>query len=72
MGDTITTLNALMGEKFSKNVIRSFANEPILMMMLDKLGAEEVNARGGRLPVETLRQGSFQGGSENQSPILRR
>ncbi len=67
MGDTVTTLNALMGEKFSKNVIRSFHNEPILMMMFDKLTPEEINQRGGRLPVETLRQGSFQGGSENQS-----
>lgn len=67
MGDTVTTLNALMGEKFSKNVIRSFANEPILMMMFDKLTPEEINQRGGRLPVETRRQGSFQGGSENQS-----
>jgi hypothetical protein len=67
MGDTVTTLNALMGEKFSKNVIRSFATEPILMMMMDKITPEEVNARGGRIPVETRRQASFQGGSENQS-----
>jgi len=67
MGDTVTTLNALMGEKFSKNVIRSFHQDRILMMMFNKLGAEEINQRGGRLPIETRRQGSFQGGSENQS-----
>jgi hypothetical protein len=67
MGDTVTTLNALMGEKFSKNVSRSFANEPILMNMLDGLSADEINQRGGRYPVQTRRQGSFQGGSENQS-----
>lgn len=67
MGDTVTTLNALMGEKFSKNVIRSFANEPILMMMFDKITPEDLNQRAGRLPLESRRQGSFQGGSENQS-----
>lgn len=67
MGATVTTLNALMGEKFSKQVIRSFDNEPILLNMLAALTPEEVNQRGGRMPVETRRQGSFQGGSENQS-----
>lgn len=67
MGDTVTTLNALMGEKFSKNVIRSFHSETILMMMFNKLTPEEINQRGGRLPVQTRRQGSFQGGSENQT-----
>lgn len=56
-----------MGEKFTKQVARSFKNEPILLMMLDGLSPEEVNQRGGRLPVETRRQASFQGGSENQS-----
>lgn len=56
-----------MGEQFSKNVIRSFANDKILMMMFDKVDREQINQRAGRLPVETLRQGSFQGGSENQS-----
>jgi hypothetical protein len=67
MGATVTTLNALMGEKFSKQVIRSFDNEPILLNMLEAVTPEEMNQRGGRLPVETRRQGSFQGGSENQS-----
>lgn len=56
-----------MAEKFSKNVVRSFHNDKILMMMFKKVGAEEINQRGGRLPVETRRQASFQGGSENQS-----
>lgn len=56
-----------MAEKFSPNVVRSFHNDKILMMMFKKVGAEEINQRGGRLPVETRRQGSFQGGSENQS-----
>lgn len=67
MGDTVTTLNSLMGETFSKKVIRSFATEPVLMNMFEKLSSEQINERGGRLPVETLRQASFQGGSENQS-----
>lgn len=67
MGDTVSTLNSLMGEKFSPIVNRSFHNEAILMMMFDKLTPEEINNRGGKYPVETLRQGSFQGGSENQS-----
>jgi hypothetical protein len=56
-----------MGEKFSKNVERSFHSDRILLMMFDKITPDEINQRGGRLPVETLRQGSFQGGSENQS-----
>lgn len=56
-----------MGEKFSKNVVRSFHNEPILLNMFDKITPEEINQRAARLPVETRRQGSFQGGSENQS-----
>jgi hypothetical protein len=67
MGDTVTTLNSLMGEKFSKDVTQSFKNEPILMMMFQKVTPEEINQRSGRFPVETRRQGSFQGGSENQS-----
>lgn len=67
MSETVTTLNALMGEKFSKNVVRSFHSDRILMMMFNKLSAEEINQRSGRLPVETRRQGSFQGGSENQA-----
>lgn len=56
-----------MAEKFSPNVNRSFHNEAILMMMFDKITPEEINNRGGKYPVETLRQGSFQGGTENQS-----
>lgn len=67
MGDTVTTLNSLMAEKFSKNVIKSFHQDRILMMMFDKLTPEQINQRGGRLPVHTRRMGSFQGGSENQS-----
>jgi hypothetical protein len=67
MGDTVSTLNSLMAEKFSPIVNRSFHNEQILLMMLEKVTADEINNRGGKYPVETLRQGSFQGGSESQS-----
>jgi hypothetical protein len=56
-----------MAEKFSKNVIRSFHSDTILMMQFDKITPDEINQRAGRLPMQTRRQGSIQGGSENQS-----
>jgi hypothetical protein len=67
MGDTVTTLQTLMAEKFSPIVSRSYHNEQILLMMLGKVTADEINQRGGKYPIQTLRQGSFQGGSESQS-----
>lgn len=67
MGETVTTLNSLMAEKFVNNVKQSFHSEPILLTMLDKLDTEKMNQRGGRVPIRTRRSASFQGGSENQS-----
>lgn len=65
-GDNVTTLNALMAEVFVPMVERTFDIEKTLLMRFKKITGEEVNQRGGRIPVETLRQGSFVGGTESQ------
>lgn len=55
-----------MAEKFVPNVERSFDVEKSLLMRFKKVDAEDLTQRGGRVPIETLRQGSFQGGTESQ------
>ena len=55
-----------MAEKFVPNVERTFDIEKTLLMRFQKINSEELTQRGGRVPVETMRQGSFQGGTESQ------
>lgn len=63
-GSTVASLNALMGEVFTKNVVKALHTERILMMMFEKVTPEEINERGARIPIFTSRAPSFQGGTE--------
>lgn len=65
-GNTVSTLNALMREKFRPKVTQSFHNEPNLLMMFDKLEGEKINDRDMKIPVRLTPSASFIGGSENQ------
>lgn len=60
----LAALNALMREKFSPEVAQTFSSETILLMMLRKINAEQINNRGGRFPMRTRRSNSFVGGTE--------
>lgn len=63
----ISAVNSLMAEKFYRKVNQTFDSETILLMMLKKIEAEEINQRGGREPMRTRRSNSFIGGSESQT-----